>query len=329
MAVEKPELDGPARDQDGDVTAQDLLGQLDDAIDEVRAFMQDWHRAIVCGKPVSKSVTAENSHAISKFGAWVVANAEAGLIRQPAFEDLGKAHRQVYDQARRLALSVANGQSIKTVEYDALINQLSRFYDQSRRLRDAFRKLVSEIDPLTGLHNRQVMNEELSVEFSRGRRTDGPLCIALTDKITVRSAREKTLAEITRNRILWTKTIDELMDVVHAGREGIEHFIWFDDIDVKMEGAGGNRSGYGSLKAGGHSGSKDYDQVSNFLDDIEDPELSELMTMFAKPEPPEGRVNDADEELIPSVNWSFPLSMELLSPEQRVEGRSAAEEKKQ
>lgn len=181
MAVEKPELDGPARDQDGDVTAQDLLGQLDDAIDEVRAFMQDWHRAIVCGKPVSKSVTAENSHAISKFGAWVVANAEAGLIRQPAFEDLGKAHRQVYDQARRLALSVANGQSIKTVEYDALINQLSRFYDQSRRLRDAFRKLVSEIDPLTGLHNRQVMNEELSVEFSRGRRTDGPLCIALTD----------------------------------------------------------------------------------------------------------------------------------------------------
>lgn len=151
----------------------------------------------------------------------------------------------------------------------------------------------------------------------------------LEKEIQVRSAREKTLAEITRNRILWTKTIDELMDVVHAGREGIEHFIWFDDIDVKMEGAGGNRSGHGSLKAGGHSGSKDYDQVSNFLDDIEDPELSELMTMFAKPEPPEGRVNDADEDLIPSVNWSFPLSMELLSPEERVEGRSTAEEKKQ
>jgi len=172
---------GAAAVSDGDVSAQDLLSRLDDAIDEMRAFMQGWHRAIVCGKPPSKALTAENAHAASRFGGWAAAHAEAGLVQQPAFQDLIRSHRQVYEQARRLALGVAAGQAVRTVEYDALINQLSRFYDQSRRLRDAFRKLVSEIDPLTGLHNRQVMTEELDAEFARGKRTNGPLCVALAD----------------------------------------------------------------------------------------------------------------------------------------------------
>ncbi len=166
---------------DRDVSAQELLTQLDDAIEEMRAFMQGWHRSIVCGKPPGKILTAENAHAAARFGAWSAAHAEAGLVRQPAFQDLIDSHRKVYEQARRLALGVTAGQAIRTVEYDALIGQLSRFYDQSRRLRDAFRKLVSEIDPLTGLHNRQIMTEELDVEYSRGRRTNGPLCIALAD----------------------------------------------------------------------------------------------------------------------------------------------------
>lgn len=151
----------------------------------------------------------------------------------------------------------------------------------------------------------------------------------LEKEIQVRSEREKTLAEITRNRILWTKSLDDLMDIVHAGREGIEHFVWLEDIDVKMEDGGGNRGGYGKLKASGHSGSKDYDQMSNFLEDIEDEELSSLMSVFQRPKPPEGRINDPDEDLIPSVNWSFPLTMELLSPEDRVNNRTDAEEKNQ
>lgn len=150
---------------------------------------------------------------------------------------------------------------------------------------------------------------------------------ALEKEIQTRSAREKTLSEITRNRVLWTKTLDELLDVVHAGREGIEHFVWFEDIDVKLEPGGGNsRGGYGKLKAAGHSGSEDYDQVANFLEDIEDRDISGLWQIFGKPQAPQARINDADEDLIPSVNWSFPLTIELLSPDERVANRSIAEE---
>ena len=164
-----------------EVSARDMLTVLDDAIEETRAFMQGWHRAIICNKPVGPSVTSQESHAQSRFGGWAAAHAGAGLVTQRAFQDLVAAHRSIYDEARRLALGATAGRAIKTVDYDDLTAQLGRFYDQSRRLRDAFRKLVAEIDPLTGLHNRQVMTAELDVEYSRGQRTDGPLCIALSD----------------------------------------------------------------------------------------------------------------------------------------------------
>lgn len=142
---------------------------------------------------------------------------------------------------------------------------------------------------------------------------------ALQKEITTRSGREKTLAEITGNRVLWTKVVDELIDVVHSGREGIEHFVWFDDIQVKMEDAGSGRrkSSFGSMTASGHSGSTDYEQVANFLEDIEDPTLSQLMKTLSKPADPEAKKNEPDEDLIPAVNWSFPLEMELKSPDER------------
>ncbi|WP_425404194.1 diguanylate cyclase [Hwanghaeella sp.] len=160
---------------------QDVLAALDEGDDEVRRFMQAWHRSVICGKPQDRRVTALESHVQTGFGKWMAERSGDALLQQPAFDELTRSHRQIHDQARRLAGIVAEGQPIRTAEYDALINHVSRFYDQARRLRDAFAKLVSEIDPLTGLHNRQIMAHDLDVEFDRGQRTGGPLCLALTD----------------------------------------------------------------------------------------------------------------------------------------------------
>ena len=73
------------------------------------------------------------------------------------------------------------------------------------------------------------------------------------------------------------------------------------------------------------SGSEDYDQVANFLEDLEDPSLSTLTGVFNRPADLQATLNAADETLIPSVTWSFPLNMSLLSPEDRVKNRESAE----
>ncbi len=145
---------------------------------------------------------------------------------------------------------------------------------------------------------------------------------ALEVEIKFHSSRETTLAEVTLNRVLWTKVLDEIVDIVHSGGEGVRHFIWFDDLTVKQESSSGrtrSRAGasWGSLKASGHSGSPAWNQVANYLEDIEDQELSDFALVFNPPGSPEGALNDSDDALIPPVNWSFPLTLELRSPEER------------
>lgn len=144
---------------------------------------------------------------------------------------------------------------------------------------------------------------------------------ALDVEIKFHSSRETTLAEVTLNRVLWTKVLDEVVDVVHTGGEGVNHFIWFDNLTVKQEASGGRTRSravsWGSLKANGHSGSPAWNQVANFLYDIGDQRLSAVSLVFHQPGSPEGSLNDSDDGLIPPINWSFPLSLELRSPEER------------
>ena len=145
---------------------------------------------------------------------------------------------------------------------------------------------------------------------------------SLEAEIATRSQREQTLAEITKSRVLWTKTMDELIDVVQNGREGVDHFIWFNDLEAEVKV---DRTKHGELQAAGVSGAEDYAQLANFAEDLEDPALSSLMDIFAAPEPLQASQERPDETLIPSVTWSFPLKMNLLSPAERVENRETAE----
>ena len=127
------------------------------------------------------------------------------------------------------------------------------------------------------------------------------------------SQRESTLAEINDSRISWTRKLDEFVDVVNRGGDGDRHLIWFDSMSVQQGSSGGRNASPGSLKAGGHSGSDNFGQVANFLDDLEG---SPFISDFDAPAPPEGSETMMDEELIPAVVWAFPLHVELKSGEE-------------
>jgi Tfp pilus assembly protein PilN len=129
------------------------------------------------------------------------------------------------------------------------------------------------------------------------------------------AAREKTLAGITASRINWTRKVDELITVINSGGEGGRHFVWLDDLTVQQ--TINERTGTaGSLKAAGHSGSDNFAQVANFLEDLEN---SPFIEDFLPPAPPEGTQTLVDNELIPPVVWAFPLALDIKAPEQRQE----------
>jgi len=136
---------------------------------------------------------------------------------------------------------------------------------------------------------------------------------ALQGEQTRYAAREATLASITASRINWTRKLDELITVINSGGEGSRHFVWLDDLNVTQTGDARSKTA-GSVKASGHSGSDNFAQVANFLEDLENSPFAED---FLPPAPPEGTQTLVDKELIPAVVWAFPLSLDLKSAEER------------
>jgi Tfp pilus assembly protein PilN len=136
---------------------------------------------------------------------------------------------------------------------------------------------------------------------------------ALDGEAKAYKSRENTLASITGSRISWTKKLDELIDVVNRGNNGQRHMVWFDDLQVSQASDPKAKSA-GSFKAAGHSGSEKFAQVANFLEDVEN---STFIADFQPPSPPEGSQALADDTLVPSVAWSFPLALTLKSPDER------------
>jgi Tfp pilus assembly protein PilN len=145
---------------------------------------------------------------------------------------------------------------------------------------------------------------------------------ALEGEQTRYAAREKTLAAITQSRINWTRKVDELISVINAGGEGRRHFVWLDDLNV-TQATNARAKTAGSVKGSGHSGSENFAQVANFLEDVEN---SPFILDFLAPAPPEGTQTLVDEELVPSEVWAFPLSLDLKSDEERATAHAEAAE---
>ena len=130
--------------------------------------------------------------------------------------------------------------------------------------------------------------------------------------------REDTLASITSSRVSWTRKLDELIDVINQGDSFDEsgdqrHLIWLNDLTVnQLDDARSDK--HGGLKASGNSGSREFAQVANFLEDVEN---SPFIKDFNPPAPPEGSESIVDEELMPAVVWAFPLELDLKTPEER------------
>ncbi|MDZ4771679.1 MAG: hypothetical protein SGI72_00955 [Planctomycetota bacterium] len=126
-------------------------------------------------------------------------------------------------------------------------------------------------------------------------------------------SRESTLAGITSSRISWTKKLDEFIDVVNRGGNGQRHLVWLDDLQVAQTTDPKAKTA-GSVKASGHSGTDKFENVANFLEDLEN---STFISDFQPPAAPEGTQTLVDETLVPSVAWSFPLALTLKSAEER------------
>jgi diguanylate cyclase (GGDEF)-like protein len=175
----------------GRITTRDILIELDMAIADHMVWLKNWHKDLICGDPPFTSELAYDPHHLCRFGSWYVKNQHKGLVDQPVIRGLASLHRDMHDRAGQLADMVRGGGSVTREKYDAFMDTASAFVAQARRLEKAFAAASSDLDPLTGLHNRKAMVRELETERARFLRTKRPCCIALGDLDNFKAINDK------------------------------------------------------------------------------------------------------------------------------------------
>ena len=162
------------------VSPREILDELDRAIDDHLSWLGGWNRGLVCGQSADTGGVAD-SHHLCRFGSWYVRNQHKSLVDQPAMRSLARLHWKMHDLGQKFTEDAAAGQPPPPERYDAFVETASAFINQTRRLERAFAQAASDLDPLTGLHNRQAMLEELERQRTRSLRTDRPCSVALAD----------------------------------------------------------------------------------------------------------------------------------------------------
>jgi diguanylate cyclase (GGDEF)-like protein len=163
------------------IAAEDILAELECAIADHLEWLKAWHRGLVCDDPPFADDLAFDPHHLCRFGSWYVRNQHRGLVDQPAVHALARLHKEMHDAAQILTAAARAGRRLQRQTYDVFMDAAAGFIAQARRLEKAFARASSQIDPLTGLHNRQAMAAEVEREWQRNTRTGRPCCLAVAD----------------------------------------------------------------------------------------------------------------------------------------------------
>ena len=177
---------GPSR---AAVTA--VLAELEDALADHIGWAQRWHRSIVCKTKPPRDVVSDNAHYLCRFGAWLDLHQQDPIVGQAAVRALDETHRTMHDNARWLAQRAWQDERVPAEEYDALIDKINAFNSGARRLEKAFRAALSDLDPLTGVRNRQTMLADLERERERAERTRQSCALVLADLVHFKQVNDR------------------------------------------------------------------------------------------------------------------------------------------
>jgi Tfp pilus assembly protein PilN len=119
--------------------------------------------------------------------------------------------------------------------------------------------------------------------------------------------RRETIEEIDTKRILWSRKLDQLADLIHNKGDSDRHFVWLSDV----RSAGGRMGGSGGmLQMSGWSGGNELESLADFNEDVRD-SGEDFFDDFMGIDPPRGdRVRFSDGRL-PALAWRFSMGMDL------------------
>jgi Tfp pilus assembly protein PilN len=123
--------------------------------------------------------------------------------------------------------------------------------------------------------------------------------------------RRETIEKIGSQRILWSKKLDELADLIHNKGDTKRHLVWLGSIRTQN----GRGSSPCQLNIRGWSGGEQFHKLSDFNADIKKSE--DFFPDFFSVDPPEGKQVNFDDENVPNQAWDFAWGLDLKQPNWR------------
>lgn len=161
--------------------AEDVVGELEKALDVHRRWIKRFQVALVCRTTPSADDLASDSHERSEFGRWYHHGASRFIRRHPGFSAVGKKHQDMHNLAHQLAKVITKDDPVSIETYHSFSESVDAFKLSIRSLLVEAREFLRYTDPLTGVSNRATLMPRLEQEYQRVKRGGPASCMAMMD----------------------------------------------------------------------------------------------------------------------------------------------------
>jgi hypothetical protein len=124
--------------------------------------------------------------------------------------------------------------------------------------------------------------------------------------------RRDTIEKIGASRILWSKKLDEMADLIHDKGDVKRHLVWLKSIRT---GNGRFPTSPVQLVIQGLSGGDQFHKLADFNADIKKSE--DFFPDFYGIDPPDGRQVPLEDGNVPDAAWEFSFGLDLKQPNWR------------
>jgi hypothetical protein len=125
--------------------------------------------------------------------------------------------------------------------------------------------------------------------------------------------RRDTIEKIGKERVLWSRKLDELCDIIHNKGDTKRHLVWLNTVRTLGPQKAGRGSKATDLSPGGiyfkgYSGGSEISRLSDFHLDVKN---SEFFQDFKSIDNPEGDVVSFNDDRVPKSAWQFDFNLYL------------------
>ncbi len=156
----------------------EALSSLEKLVHDHDEWLKAWHVVVLSG---GHGETAGPVPSPPVLASCLRSQEHRFLRAQPLFQDLGRVLDRLTGLAGDIARTTGRTGRLPADDYRAFMDAVLAFATTVRKLQNETWNRLANIDPLTGLGNRQAMWQRLNIECERHARNHQPCCIAMLD----------------------------------------------------------------------------------------------------------------------------------------------------